>query len=55
MTTLTKDELGLIYRSLEYTVKEFKKYNGYPSEEFRKERVKEITDLMEKVSALIKA
>jgi len=51
---LTKTELSVILESLKYTKLKFEEYQGYPSQEFKKDRINEIVAVMNKVKQLQK-
>ena len=53
--TLTLDDLSFIKESLEYTKHKFENYTDYPSQEFKKQRVKDVRIVAAKVNGLIKA
>lgn len=46
---LTKKEIVLILQSLSYTRKAFETYTMYPSDDYKKERMQEVDDLMAKL------
>lgn len=53
--TLTLQDLSLIKESLKYTKLKFEEYQGYPSYEFKQGRVQEATEVLDKISNIIKA
>lgn len=52
---ITLKDLGFIKESLEYTKLKFEEYQEYPSYEFKQGRIKEVNDVLNKVSDIIKA
>ena len=51
---LTIDDLNFIIYSLEETKKKFENYEHYPDENFRKESVKKVKDIVAKIKGLKK-
>jgi hypothetical protein len=47
--------IGLIRTSLEYTKDKFRNYDGYPSYEFKQERMKEVDDAREWLNSILNA
>lgn len=54
MTDLDRSDCELIIQSLQYTRQEFERYEHYPSEEFRRERIADVDSALTKVRALRK-
>mgnify|MGYP001039080822 CR=1 FL=1 len=51
---LTREDIELLKRSLEYTKKAFREYDSYPSYEFKQMRLREVSDLQTKLSIMKK-
>ena len=49
---LTANDIALILESLQFTKRAFTNYTQYPSYEFKRERIAEVTAVMEKVRAM---
>ena len=45
-------ELELVLESLEYSKRKFEEYEGYPSENFRNERIGFVSQLIDKLKEL---
>ena len=54
-TKLTKKDLEFVLESLKYTKFKFEDYQQYPSYEYQQERIKEVQEVMLKVSNILKA
>ena len=52
---LTNSDWGMILESLRYTKRAFENYTSYPSYEFKKNRIKEVDDLILKIRQIQKA
>lgn len=55
METLTIDDLIFIKESLAYTKHNFENYTGYPSYEYKQQRLNEVAAVAAKVDELIKS
>jgi hypothetical protein len=53
-TTLTMSDIDFILESLKYTKLKFENYQGYPSQEYKQERIKTVIDLIAKVNEIKK-
>ena len=49
---LTSADLDLLLESLRYTREAFATYNGYPSEDFRRERLQLVDDVATKLRSM---
>lgn len=49
---LTKDDISFLIESLRYTKQAFQDYGGYPSYEFKQERLREVDTVVAKLRAL---
>ncbi len=54
-TKFTKKDLEFILQSLKYTKLKFEDYQLYPSYEYQQERIKQVQEVMIKVSNILKA
>ena len=54
MSNLTFEDWNLILESLKYTKIRFEEYQGYPSPDFKKERVEGVSKLIEKIKIDLK-
>ena len=54
MTDINRSDCDLIIRSLQYTRQEFERYEHYPSEEFRRERIADVDSALTKIRVLRK-
>lgn len=52
MDDLTTEDLNFIAESLEYTRLKFENYTGYPSYEFKRQRLNDVSVLLTKIRAL---
>jgi hypothetical protein len=50
----TRQELETILESLQYSKQKISDYTGYPSYQFKQERLKEITDVIQKIREMKK-
>lgn len=53
-TELTLAEWEMVRSSLQYTITKFREYDKYPSEEFKRQRIEEASNLLSKVKESIK-
>lgn len=51
-SNLTLSDIDFILESLKYTQMKFEDYQGYPSYEYKQERIKVVTDIISKVREL---
>ena len=49
MENLTEADVKFILESLKYSKLRFEEYEGYPSEDFRKQRIDEVNKVIQKV------
>ena len=54
MMEFTRNELETILESLQYTKQKISEYTGYPSYQFKQERLKEVTDVIIKIREMKK-
>lgn len=54
MKHLSKEDLNVILESLKYSKKAFEEYTGYPSEQFRAERIVTVVKVINKVKEELK-
>jgi ppGpp synthetase/RelA/SpoT-type nucleotidyltranferase len=54
MFTLSKEELELLLESLDSTKQAYQNYSGYPSLEFKAQRIKQVDELRAKIKAMLK-
>lgn len=52
MSELTASDYDLIIRSLGYATEHFRKYHGYPSEEFRQIQIADVESVIKKIRDL---
>ena len=52
-TDLTVDECYELVTSMDYTIQKFQNYTGYPSYEFKQERIAEAKAIRAKVRAIL--
>lgn len=52
---LTSNDFAMILESLQYTKRAFENYKHYPSYEFKRNRIKEVDDLILKIRQIQKA
>jgi len=54
MNYLQKEDFNLILEALTYSKKKFVEYQGYPSEEFRAQRIAAINNVIDKIKEELK-
>jgi tRNA A-37 threonylcarbamoyl transferase component Bud32 len=55
MIELNAVDLQLILESLKYTKLKFEEYQGYPSYEYKQQRISEVNDVIAKIQTLKKS
>lgn len=53
-TMLSSKDVEMVLESLKYTKMKFEEYQGYPSYEFKQGRIKDVEEVIAKVSAIRK-
>lgn len=49
---LTGSDLGLLLESLRYTRQRFESYDGYPSEDFRRDQLRRVDEVVTKLRSM---